>query len=90
MRTDTIFYQLFKTFDNLLFELLDRPVESGYQFISVEVKERAFRFDGIFAPPMDETQKLIFFIEVQFQSKQLFTMSFWAKYFYISVNFPQE
>ena len=45
MRTDTIFYQLFQTFNTLLFELLNLPVEDGYQFVSVEVKEKAFRFD---------------------------------------------
>jgi predicted transposase YdaD len=53
MRTDTIFYQLFQTFDTLLFELIGEPIENavGYKFESVEVKEKAFRFDGIFYPP---------------------------------------
>ena len=68
MKTDTIFYKLFQTFDTLLFELLNQPVEKGYKFVSVEVKEKTFRFDGIFAP--DETQdsisKPIYFVEVQF------------------------
>ena len=59
MRTDTIFYQLFQTFNTLLFELLNLPVEDGYKFVSVEVKEKAFRFDGIFAP--DSTDKPIYF-----------------------------
>jgi predicted transposase YdaD len=56
MRTDTIFYQLFQTFDTLLFELIGEPVENavGYKFESVEVKEKAFRFDGIFYPPYRE------------------------------------
>ena len=49
MRTDTIFYQLFLTFHSLLFELLGEPIENAddYQFISAEIKEKAFRFDGI-------------------------------------------
>ncbi|MEB3119930.1 MAG: DUF2887 domain-containing protein [Snowella sp.] len=36
MRTDTIFYQLFLTFNSLLFELLGEPVDDAvhYQFIS--------------------------------------------------------
>jgi len=40
---------LFLTFHGLLFQLLGQPVENAdrYQFISVEVKEKAFRFDGI-------------------------------------------
>jgi predicted transposase YdaD len=52
MHTDAIFYQIFLTFHTLLFELLGQPTENaaGYQFTSVEVKEKAFRFDGIFMP----------------------------------------
>ena len=47
MRTDTIFYQLFLTFPNLLFELIEKPLADSeyYQFISEEVKEKSFRFD---------------------------------------------
>jgi predicted transposase YdaD len=76
MRTDTIFYQLFLTFNSLLFELLGQPAENakGYQFTSVEVKEKAFRFDGIFVP--DSPDKLIYFAEVQFQSNSDFYWEF--------------
>jgi predicted transposase YdaD len=76
MRTDTIFYQLFLIFDTLLFELLDQPTENaiGYQFTSAEVKEKAFRFDGIFLP--DRLDKLIYFTEVQFQHNPDFYWEF--------------
>ena len=69
MRTDTIFYQLFLTFHSLLFELLGEPIENAddYQFISAEIKEKAFRFDGIFIP--DQKDKPLYFVEVQFQNK---------------------
>ena len=69
MHTDTIFYQIFLTFHTLLFELLGQPIENaqGYNFTSVEVKEKAFRFDGIFMP--DSLEKPIYFVEVQFQPK---------------------
>ena len=72
MHTDTIFYQIFLTFHTLLFELLGQPTENaeGYQFASVEVKEKAFRFDGIFMP--DSEEKPIYFVEVQFQNKPEF------------------
>jgi len=72
MHTDTIFYQIFLTFHTLLFELLGQPPENaaGYQFTSVEVKEKAFRFDGIFMPNSEE--KPIYFVEVQFQNKPEF------------------
>jgi len=76
MRTDTIFYQLFLTFHSLLFELLGQPIENAdrYKFTSVEVKEKAFRFDGIFMP--DTVSKPIYFVEVQFQPKPEFYWEF--------------
>jgi predicted transposase/invertase (TIGR01784 family) len=79
MKTDTLFYQLFKTFHSLLFELLDHPVSEaeGYQFSSVEVKEKAFRFDGVFIPSTED--KLIYFTEVQFQPKDDFYWEFPAE-----------
>jgi len=56
MRTDTIFYQLFLTFHSLLFELLVQPLENAdyYQFTSAEIKEKSFRFDGIFMPNRED------------------------------------
>jgi len=69
MYTDTIFYQIFLTFHTLLFEILGEPIENArdYKFTSVEVKEKAFRFDGIFMA--DSLEKPIYFVEVQFQQK---------------------
>jgi predicted transposase/invertase (TIGR01784 family) len=79
MRTDTIFYQLFLTFNSLLFELLGEPVDDAahYQFISAEIKEKAFRFDGIFMP--DREDKPLYFVEVQFQNKPDFYWEFIAE-----------
>jgi predicted transposase/invertase (TIGR01784 family) len=79
MRTDTIFYQLFLTFNSLLFELLGEPVDDAahYQFISAEIKEKAFRFDGIFMP--DREDKPLYFVEVQFQNKPNFYWEFIAE-----------
>jgi predicted transposase/invertase (TIGR01784 family) len=79
MRTDTIFYQLFLTFKPLLFELLGEPIANAeyYQFTSREIKEKAFRFDGIFMP--DREDKPIYFVEVQFQNKSDFYWEFIAE-----------
>jgi predicted transposase YdaD len=51
MRRDSIFYKLFKQFPGLLFDLVDKPPPAAekYQFESVEVKETAFRIDGVFS-----------------------------------------
>jgi predicted transposase/invertase (TIGR01784 family) len=79
MRTYTIFYQLFLTFNSLLFELLGEPVDDAahYQFISAEIKEKAFRFDGIFMP--DREDKPLYFVKVQFQNKPDFYWEFIAE-----------
>jgi predicted transposase/invertase (TIGR01784 family) len=81
MRTDTIFYQLFQSFHTLLFELIDRPIAEaeGYKFSSAEIKEKAFRFDGIFMPTAND--KPIFLAEVQFQPKEDFYSEFLAEIF---------
>jgi predicted transposase/invertase (TIGR01784 family) len=79
MRTDTIFYQLFLTFKPLLFELLGEPIANAeyYQFTSREIKEKAFRFDGIFI--LIREDKPIYFVEVQFQNKSDFYWEFIAE-----------
>jgi predicted transposase/invertase (TIGR01784 family) len=76
VRTDTIFYQLFQSYPSLLFELVGLPSEmaEGYQFSSAEIKELAFRFDGIFLP--DTPDKFIWFVEVQFQKVEEFYRQF--------------
>ncbi|MFM7886105.1 MAG: Rpn family recombination-promoting nuclease/putative transposase [Pseudanabaena sp.] len=91
MRTDTIFFQLFQTFDSLLFELVGLPPEAaaGYQFTSVEIKEKAFRFDGIFIP--DSVDKNIWFVEVQFQKRAEFYWEFIGEIFlYLSQYKPEH
>jgi predicted transposase/invertase (TIGR01784 family) len=65
MKQDTIFYQLFKRSPTLLFELISScpPQAEDYRFDSIEVKETAFRVDGVFLPPTPEGN--VFFCEVQ-------------------------
>ena len=81
VKTDTLFYQIFQTFPQLVFQLLDRPVIPGYAFTSVEVKEKSFRFDGIFMPPPDRPTEPIYFIEVQFQPDANFYRAFLSEIF---------
>ncbi len=72
MRTDAIFYQLFKRFPSFLFTLLETPPPQAkdYRFESIEIKETAFRIDGVFLPPETASPKIIYFAEVQFQSDE--------------------
>jgi predicted transposase/invertase (TIGR01784 family) len=72
MRRDTIFYQLFLRFPQLLFELLPTaPADaSRYTFEAIEVKETSFRTDGAWMPPTPEGT--VYFAEVQFQPDEIF------------------
>jgi predicted transposase/invertase (TIGR01784 family) len=71
MRRDSIFYQLFRQSPTLLFELLPQPPENAarYVFEAIEVKETAFRMDGVFLPP--NASGIVYFGEVQFQPDEL-------------------
>ncbi|MEH2012271.1 Rpn family recombination-promoting nuclease/putative transposase [Nostoc sp.] len=83
MRRDTIFYKLFKQFPGLLFELVDEPPAEAenYQFESVEVKETAFRIDGVFLPPANAVSKTVFFAQVQFQKDEDLYHRFFSELF---------
>jgi predicted transposase/invertase (TIGR01784 family) len=71
MRRDTIFYQLFQQSPTLLFDLIPQPPENAdeYTFDAIEVKETAFRLDGVFRPP--NPAGIVYFCEVQFQLDEL-------------------
>lgn len=83
MKTDTVFYQLFQTFPSTLFQLIGEPEGNAesYQFTSVEVKQLAFRIDGLFLPPADAPQQPIYFAEVQFQKEPEFYWRFLGEIF---------
>jgi predicted transposase/invertase (TIGR01784 family) len=72
MRRDTIFYQLFLRFPQLLFELLPSiPTDaSSYTFEAIEVKETSFRTDGVWMPPTPVGTA--YFAEAQFQPDEVF------------------
>lgn len=71
MRRDTIFYQLFVQSPILLFDLIPHPPENAAQYVfdAIEVKETAFRMDGVFIPP--NPSGIVYFCEVQFQVDEL-------------------
>ena len=90
MRTDTLFYQIFQTMPEVLFELTGQPADlaEGYQFQSVELKETAKRIDGVLLPA-EEAEKPIYFAEVQFQSdKDLYSRLFTEIFLYLGQKKP--
>ena len=67
MKTDSLFFRLFATYPVSFFQLIGLPAEESraYRFDSVEVKQTAFRIDGVFLPL--HPQRPIVFAEIQFQ-----------------------
>jgi predicted transposase/invertase (TIGR01784 family) len=81
VKTDSIFYKIFQTAPGILFELLGQSADlaQGYQFQSVEVKQLAFRLDGVFIPKPDSPDQTVIFLEVQFQNDPAFYHRFIAE-----------
>jgi len=81
MHTDSLFYRIFSTLPELIFELLGQPAVPGYRFDSVEVKQTAFRIDGVFLPPAERSDLPVVFAEVQFQEDDVLYARLFAEVF---------
>lgn len=59
MQTDKIFYSLFQAFPSIFFAIIGDTTANvnAYQFVSVELKETAFRIDGVFIPTSETTNQ---------------------------------
>lgn len=81
MRTDTILHQMLVQMPSMVFVLIGRDVEESkhYTFSSVEVKETAFRLDGVLVPDTDDGT--LFFVELQFQHDPRFYSRLFAELF---------
>lgn len=77
MKTDALFYQLFQTLPDLFFKLAGITYSESYRFQSVELKQTAFRLDGIFVPQVRELP--LIFVEVQFQKDKRFYGRFFSE-----------
>jgi predicted transposase/invertase (TIGR01784 family) len=92
VKTDSIFYRLFQEFPSIFFELIGEPPEEAnlYQFSSVEVKQTAFRIDGVFLPTQTE-ENPIYFVEVQFQpDSEIYSRLFAEICLYLRQNKPEN
>jgi len=78
MKTDTIFYELFRLYPNLVLELVGAsPSNTLYRFEAPEVKQAAFRFDGMLIP--SQPGQPLYFIECQFQKDKNFYFRLFAE-----------
>ena len=83
LKTDSVFYRLFQRLPGLVFELAGWPTPdlSGYQFRSEEIKQTAFRLDGVLTPPADALDRPLVFVEVQYQPDARFYARFFSEIF---------
>jgi predicted transposase/invertase (TIGR01784 family) len=90
VKTDSLFYLLFQLAPPLFFDLIGAPGQGqGYRFESVEVKEAAFRIDGVFLPPEGATDQPVYFVEVQFQRDRQIYRRLAAEIFLFLQKHPQ-
>lgn len=93
MKTDSIFYRLFLTFPDAFFELIEHQSSEAkaYRFSSVELKQTAFRIDGLFLPVPDRKQLPVYFVEVQFQKDpELYARFFSELFLYVRLHAPTK
>lgn len=74
MKTDAIFYEIFKEFPNIFFEIIGKPDTNTntYEFTAPEIKQKSFRLDGVFSPIEEFTNEPLYFVEIQFYKDEEF------------------
>jgi predicted transposase/invertase (TIGR01784 family) len=91
VKTDSIFYRFFQELPSIFFELIGNSPQTAeaYQFSSVEIKQTAFRIDGVFLST--QVQNPIYFLEVQFQpDTEIYSRLFSEIFLYIRQYKPQN
>ncbi|MCS6990117.1 MAG: Rpn family recombination-promoting nuclease/putative transposase [Chloroherpetonaceae bacterium] len=90
MRTDKLVYLLLQLAPQGFFALIGRNPDDAnrYEFKSVELKEVAFRLDGVLAPKSDDD--IVYFIEAQFQPDANFYARFLAEIFVYLKQYPTK
>ena len=83
MKTDNLFYRIFNTLPTLVLELAGVAVAdpAGYGFRAEEVKQTAFRLDGLLIPPTDDPTAPLIFLEAQAQPDDDFYGRFFSEIF---------
>ena len=82
MKTDKWFYELFLSQPGMLAELIP-ALDADWQFSysATVIKEKEFRFDGIFTPLSDDPLVPMVFAEAQMQTDENFYRRFFAEIF---------
>jgi predicted transposase/invertase (TIGR01784 family) len=80
MKTDSLFYRIFQTLPEIFFTLTGFEYSAlDYEFQAIEIKQTAFRLDGVFKPIADNLDLPTIFVEVQFQPDDRFYSRFFIE-----------
>lgn len=93
MKTDTLFYKLFQEFPWIFFQLIERSEidTTAYEFIAPEIKQRAFRLDGLFTTKDEYSDFPLYFVEVQFYEEvDFYDRLFPSIFLYLSQYKPEN
>ena len=93
MKTDTLFYQLFQEFPWIFFQLIGKKETdlAAYEFIAPEIKQKAFRLDGLFSTKKEHSNLPLYFLEVQFyQETDFYDRLFPSIFLYFSQYKPEN
>lgn len=91
MKTDSIFYRIFQYYPASFFQLLNLPsiTAENYEFTSIEVKQLAFRLDGLFLPK--SSNQPFYLLEVQMQpDEELYHRIFAELFLYLRQYRPRQ
>jgi predicted transposase/invertase (TIGR01784 family) len=91
MKTDSLFYHIFQTVPEIFFTLTGFEYSaSDYEFKAIEIKQTAFRLDGVFKPVANNPNLPTIFVEVQFQPDDKFYSRFFSEIFLYLHQYPQK
>jgi predicted transposase/invertase (TIGR01784 family) len=91
MKTDSLFYRIFQTLPEIFFTLTGfEYCALDYEFQAIEIKQTAFRLDGIFKPIANNRNLPTIFVEVQFQPDEKFYGRFFSEICLYLYQYPQN
>jgi predicted transposase/invertase (TIGR01784 family) len=91
VKTDILFAEIFAEFPSIFFEFIGQPETNvnNYSFTSPEIKQRAFRLDGVFATKDESSDEPIYFVEIQFyKDEEFYERLFTSIFLYFSQYKP--
>lgn len=93
MKTDIIFYELIKELPQIFFELIGKPTTNPntYEFTAPELKQQAFRLDGLFSPLPGFEEEPLYFVELQtYKDEEFYERLFGEIFLYFRQTRPPQ